>query len=225
MGVHPVIALARRAASDPARPVLTHIDAAAGTRIELSAVTLANNVAKTAGLLGDELGVPPRGVVGLALAAHWNVAVWAMAAWSIGATVQWLADGRSQGCDVVACSVDRLAAIETTGERVAVSGDPFGGPCRVPLPPGVLDWSVAMRGHPDVLVPRDLQAEPEALLVARTRDLPPHARLLVASDAPERVVTGLLTTLAAGASLVVVTGGGDLDALATQERIEQVLSD
>ncbi|MGF7238961.1 MAG: hypothetical protein ACQSGP_29015, partial [Frankia sp.] len=50
-------ALARRLATDPARPMLTFYDDQTGERTELSATTLDNWVAKTANLLTDSLGV------------------------------------------------------------------------------------------------------------------------------------------------------------------------
>ena len=212
---------------DPARPLLTHVDIADGTRVELSAVTLANNVAKTAGLLGDELGVMAGGTVGMALVAHWNVAVWAMGVWSLGAAVRWLEETSPDitGCDAVAASPEHIAAVQDARELVVVSRDPFGGPCRVPLPPGALDWSVAMRSHPDVLVPRDLRDEPVHLMARYAGAAPAGARVLVATRRPERVVSALLSALVGGGSLVLVTGGEASAHITSQERVDRTLPD
>src|SRR3954452_11141926 len=74
-------ALLRRA---PARPLVTFYDDATGERVELSVATYANWVAKTAGLLQDELGVDRGGVVLVDLPTHWLGPVWLGAAWRLG---------------------------------------------------------------------------------------------------------------------------------------------
>ena len=48
-------------------PLITHYDDATGERVELSATTLANWVAKTANLLQDEFDVGPGSTVAVAL--------------------------------------------------------------------------------------------------------------------------------------------------------------
>ena len=49
-------ALAGQLRTDAARPLVTFYDDATGERVELSVTTYANWVAKTAGLVQDELG-------------------------------------------------------------------------------------------------------------------------------------------------------------------------
>src|SRR5690606_35078500 len=60
--------------SSPARPLLTHYDDAAQTRIELSGATLANWAAKTANWLVEEFDVEGGDPVCVRLAAHWQTA-------------------------------------------------------------------------------------------------------------------------------------------------------
>src|SRR3954463_16780355 len=62
---------ARLLAADPGRPFVTYYDESSGERSELSAKSLANWVAKTHHLLGDELGLGVGDTAVLALPAHW----------------------------------------------------------------------------------------------------------------------------------------------------------
>src|SRR3954470_3715581 len=64
----------------PARPLVTFYDDATGERVELSVATYANWVAKTAGLLQDELGLERGAMVLVDLPTHWLGAVWLRAA-------------------------------------------------------------------------------------------------------------------------------------------------
>lgn len=58
-------------AAEPGRPFVTYYDEASGERTELSAKSLANWVAKTHHLLGDELGLGAGDTALIALPAHW----------------------------------------------------------------------------------------------------------------------------------------------------------
>jgi uncharacterized protein (TIGR03089 family) len=87
----PTEVLAALLRSDPARPRVTFYDDSVnvGERIELSGKVLANWVSKAANLLQDELEIGPGSVVRLDLPAqHWRTAYWALAVWSVGATVE-----------------------------------------------------------------------------------------------------------------------------------------
>ena len=59
----PYAALRERVRRTPALPLLTFHDLATGERMELSAISLDNAVAKTAGLLRDELDIEPGDVL------------------------------------------------------------------------------------------------------------------------------------------------------------------
>lgn len=89
----PADVLAELLRSDPSRPRVTFYDDSAGERIELSGKVLANWVSKAANLLQDELAIGPGSVVRLDLPAqHWRTLYWALAAWSVGATVDLTGD-------------------------------------------------------------------------------------------------------------------------------------
>src|ERR1700730_16678532 len=77
----PADLLRRVVAGDPARPLVTFYDDAAGERIELSAKTFDNWVAKTANLLVDGLDAEPGERVAIALPRHWQTCVWVFASW------------------------------------------------------------------------------------------------------------------------------------------------
>lgn len=86
----PADVLASLLRADPSRPRVTFYDDSVnvGERIELSGKVLANWVSKAANLLQDELDVGPGSVVRIDLpATHWRTLYWALAAWSVGATV------------------------------------------------------------------------------------------------------------------------------------------
>jgi len=76
--------LERAVGRDPARPLLTYYDDATNERAELSVVTFANWVAKTANLLVDGLGAQPGQRVAVHLPVHWQGAVWLSACWASG---------------------------------------------------------------------------------------------------------------------------------------------
>ena len=87
----PADVLARLVASDSGRPRLTWYDDTPGLtngeRIELSARVLMNWVSKAANLLQDDCAAGPGTTVGLDVPTHWRGVYWALAAWSVGATV------------------------------------------------------------------------------------------------------------------------------------------
>jgi uncharacterized protein (TIGR03089 family) len=118
----PADVLARMVASDPGRPRLTWYDdepgPTAGERIELSARVLANWVSKAANLLQDDAAAGPGTTVGLDLPAHWRSLYWALATWSVGATVVVGDDARD--ADVLVTGTPEAAAGHG-GDAVLVS--------------------------------------------------------------------------------------------------------
>jgi uncharacterized protein (TIGR03089 family) len=224
-----LLALALR--RDPAAPLITYYDDATAERIELSAATLANWVAKTANLLQDEFDVGPGSTVAVALPVHWQTAAVLLAVWSCGATVVDTATedyGRLADVDVVLAAHDRLAALEDAVEDtvdvelLALSLHPLGmgmtgysGPAR--------DFALEVRAHGDRFVPYEFP-EPGApglrigALELTLGGLAEAARELgdrLGLTAGDRVlidertaleagpVAWLLAPLAAGASLVL----------------------
>ncbi|WP_347057886.1 TIGR03089 family protein [Blastococcus sp. HT6-30] len=142
---------------DGAAPLVTQYDDTTGERVELSAATLANWVAKTANLLQEEFDVGPGSRVTLALPVHWQTAAVLLAVWSCGATVVDTAaedEGRLDDADVVLAAQDRLPALEELGpaELLGLSLHPLGmgmsgyvGPAR--------DFALEVRSHGDVFHP------------------------------------------------------------------------
>ena len=84
----PAELLRRRVADDPSNPLVTFYDDATGERVELSARTFDNWVAKTANFLVDGLAAEPGMRAVLVLPPHWQTAVWLMACWSAGLLVE-----------------------------------------------------------------------------------------------------------------------------------------
>ena len=224
---------------DPARPFVTFYDDATGERVELSLATYANWVAKTAGLLQDELDVERGALVLVDLPTHWLGAVWLGAAWTMGLTVT--ADQELAGeSDLVVCGPDSLApyAHERSGPLVvALSLRPLGARFLEPLPAGVVDYGAVVLAQPDAFAPLDAPAADD-LAWRGAGDAWSQDALVSAAHESDLVVDGgrLLTdvrpTSAPGLHTLLaplVRGGGAVwvrhlaadrwDTLAAQERI------
>ncbi len=116
--------------SDPARPRITCYDDARGERIELSGKVLANWVAKAANLLQEEYDAAPGTLVRLDLPPHWRSLYWALAAWSVGATVTVTGDadvavstdpaslGDGPGILLTLAALARCASIPVPGDAI-----------------------------------------------------------------------------------------------------------
>ncbi len=143
--------------ADASRPLVTFYDDATGERVELSVVTFANWVAKTAGLCQDELDVERGSLLLVDLPTHWLGAVWLGAAWSLGAQVTDDADVAADA-DLVVCGpegVERYAARSAPGTVVALSLRPLGGRFTGPLPEGVVDYGAVVLAQPDAFAAYD----------------------------------------------------------------------
>lgn len=141
--------LRRALADDPARPRLTFYDDATGERVELSTTTLANWVAKTVNLLTLTCGVGPGSRVSLHLPRHWLLAVWALAADTVGAEV---VIGSAGPVDLSVVGPEILMPgyePPDADEVVACSLAPMAAPFRDPLPVLVRDYTVEARTMPD----------------------------------------------------------------------------
>jgi len=136
------------------RPLVTFYDDATGERVELSAVTYANWVAKTAGLLQDELGLERGGRLLVDLPTHWLGPVWLGAAWSVGLAVT--DELGAPAPDVVVCGPERLEEHAACGSPVvALSLLPMATRFREPLPSGVVDYGAVVWGQPDAFAAYD----------------------------------------------------------------------
>jgi uncharacterized protein (TIGR03089 family) len=225
----PADLLAEAVRRSPAAPLVTWYDDATGDRVELSAATLANWVAKTANLLQDEFDVGPGSTVALALPVHWQTAAVLLAVWSCGAAVLDTAaedDGRlaDADVDVVLAGQDRIAPLEEVG------ADPLLGLSLHPLGLGMTgyvgsarDFALEVRVQGDVFVPYST-ADPDGPglrvggleltlggLVATAAELAGRLgltdgdRVLVETRTAEEAgpVAWLLAPLAAGASVIL----------------------
>ena len=149
--------LSRALGRDPARPFVTFYDDATGERVELSVTTYANWVAKTAGLVQDELGLEPGDLVLVDLPTHWLGAVWLGALWSGGQVVT-VDPALADDAALVVCGP---AGVEAHGARaaevpvVALSLRPLGAPFTEALPTGVVDYGAVVLAQPDVFMPLD----------------------------------------------------------------------
>ena len=196
-------------ARDPMGPRITYYDDATGERIELSAATLQNWVAKTANLLRDDLGAGPGTRVAVLLPAHWQTAAVLLGIWWVGAEV--VATGPA---DIALCTRSRLEEADAAaegGEVAVLSLDPFGKPAE-DLPIGVTDYATAVRVHGDQFAPErsagaalEGASVDEALAAARARaeSLGVDSDDRVMSLAPLSV-DDLLAVLLSGASLIMV---------------------
>jgi uncharacterized protein (TIGR03089 family) len=150
--------LAAELRRDPSRPVVTFYDDATGERIELSTTTYANWVAKTAGLVQDELDLERGSRVHLALPSHWLGAVWVGAVLTLGGTVVTGAPATAEDVDLVVCGPEGLPRFAPLADRVpvlALSLAPLGARFREPLPTGVVDYGAVVLGQPDVFMALD----------------------------------------------------------------------
>ncbi|HET7193796.1 MAG TPA: TIGR03089 family protein [Nocardioides sp.] len=170
---------------DAGRPLITFYDHASGERTELSVTTYANWVAKTAGLLADELDLERGEVVRLDLPTHWLGPVFLGAAWTVGLAVT---DG--DDADAYVCGPDGVArwaarSVQRDAVVLASALRPLGTRFADPLPPGVHDYGVEVWSQPDAWVAVDPPG-PEDLAVGDTT----HARLWSAAAAGDVLADG-----------------------------------
>src|SRR6476469_4381836 len=88
--------LRRRVRANGSTPLLTYYDLDSGERTELSAISFGNWVDKTSNLLVDEVAVTEGEAISMPLAheapGHWLTAVWQLACWQLGLTVDLTVD-------------------------------------------------------------------------------------------------------------------------------------
>lgn len=236
--VTPYAALTERMRRDPASPLLTYRDLATGERMELSAASLGNAIAKTAGMLRDELDAAPGAIIGVHLPLHWQRVVW-LGACAATSTV-FAPEADSDACDVLVVDRERLGLVGAAREDVLVSLAPFGLPDGADVPAGVTEAAVAMRGHPDSFVPWDPPTESTPLLrtpegtlsqgelMARAthglsrRGVEGGARFAIIDPEPQADLLALGGPLAHGGSVVLIAkaDSGDLQQTLRQEGVE-----
>jgi uncharacterized protein (TIGR03089 family) len=227
--------LQRRRREGAGGPFVTFVDGGSGERTELSAVSLENAAAKIANALRDEYDLGPGSVVGLRLPLHWQRSAWCAGVWTAGCLV---APDSDDADLVVTTAGDAPDLVGHPAPLAVVSLHPFGLPVVELLPPGVDDVTLAVRQQPDAylydpptgdlpaLRTAALELDQSALLdlalaLGTQWGLEPGGRLLVRDTvaADDGWLAALAVPLACGASVVLVTGAGDVDRIAEQERV------
>ncbi len=133
--------LTRRTATNPAAPFVTWYGP--DGRVELSAATFSNAVAKLCGLLEAEIGVAPGDQVRLDLPLHWQLSVWLAASDALGLDVT--TDEEGAAAVVATMNPD----CDLPGQKVLVPSSPLGLP-GPPAPAGVIDQGREAPGQPDI---------------------------------------------------------------------------
>lgn len=215
----PADVLADLIADDATRPALTYYDDTSGTggeRIELSRKVLGTWVAKAANALQEGLDVHPGSVVLLDLPApHWRLTYWALAVWSVGATVT--VDDH-EGADVLITTDPDSAAAEDADEVIAVSLPALSRRFEGSLRSGVMDeahelasygddftaWDSPDPEDPALVVNGERTAYAELLGAVRT---PARSRALVTTRDPATMLRQLLDVWSGRGSVVLVQGG------------------
>lgn len=238
-----------RLASSPGAPLVTSYDTATGERMELSAASLANWVAKTHFLLIDELGLGEPDTALVTLPLHWMAAPVLLGCWSAGLAVT--SDAAAAGSAAVAfVSEAGIAAARAAGvpEVYALSFATWGRGFDGPAPEGSEDYVMAVRPQADKWVgvrfgatgSDDAWTGPwgeltRAELVQRGREraaalgLLPGGRLVVADSAQfdgPFWLDALVAPLAVDASVVLVSGAdrAGIERIAETERATAILS-
>ena len=241
--------LDRAVVADPARPLLTFYDDATDERVELSVVTFANWVAKTANLLVDGLGAQPGQRVAVDLPVHWQGAVWHAACWAAGLVTVTGADGGRTDIAVVPMDPAETAATTTpvqADEIIGLGLGPLGLARRDVARPAhvTLDYDSEIHSYGDRFGPRagDIPDQPalqvgevvhtaghlasEAAARVVACSMPPGARILsvLAFDHLAGILVGLLVPLANGGGTVLCRrpDRGRLAARAVTERVTAV---
>lgn len=194
------------------RPLVTFYDDATGERVELSVTTYANWVAKTAGVLQDELGLERGDTVLVDLPTHWLAPVWLGACWITGLAVT--TDPGAEP-DLVVCGPERVERYAGGScPVVALSLLPMGRRFAESLPEGVVDFGVVVWGQPDCFVSYDPPTPADAAWLAAVLRTQQGLLTEAAQHAWSAPGTRLLTDLAPVsetgilAFLAPLTGGG-----------------
>ena len=145
--------LAEQVRLSGSRPLVTFYDDTTGERVELSVVTYANWVAKTAGVLQDELGLERGDTVLVDLPTHWLAPVWLGACWTTGLAVT---TDPGVDRDLAVCGPGGLETYAAGASPVVgLSLLPMGRRFSDPVPDGVVDFGVVVWGQPDAFISYD----------------------------------------------------------------------
>jgi uncharacterized protein (TIGR03089 family) len=226
-------------ASDAGRPRLTCYDDVSGPgqgeRIELSGRVLANWVAKAANLLQDDLDGAPATTIGLDVPAHWRAYYWALAAWSVGATVV-VGNGADTADVVVTTNHDVAARVANEAGLAVLVTLPMLAAANMDAAADVVDEARELPTYGDVFVPLE-EPDPNdpalvdgevthayADVVVSQPDWGPSPRVRI----PEKLAEGLLDALSAwaadGSVVLVREPAGDQSRRLAAENLTSDLS-
>lgn len=236
----PAHLLAEAVDHDATRPVLTYYDdtpGGTGERIEISRRVLRTWVAKAANALQESLDVQPGSVVLVDLPSpHWRLAYWALAVWSVGAT---LTVDTHEGADVLITTNPDSELAEDCDEVVAVALPGLSRDFGTELRSGVLDEAAELSSYGDDFSAWDEPEEDDVALVHHgdrltyaellegLEPLPQGGRSLITTTDPGRFALLVLQLLATRGSAVLVRGpqpGAD-DSRLSAEGVDHRVSD
>jgi uncharacterized protein (TIGR03089 family) len=207
--------LAAMLRSDPGRPRITCYDdtpgPTSGERIELSAKVLANWANKAANALQEEWDLGPGSTVRLALPPHWRTLYWALATWSIGATV--VLDDEPTDLLVT----DERSRLEDSTPAVLVTLAGLARSAPDAVPPGAMDEARELSTYADQFAAWDEPAPNDVALracgentaygaVVPQRDWPRGVRLHTPTSDTSALLADALGAWALDGSLVLSRG-------------------
>jgi len=174
---------------DPSAPLITWIDGP--NRVELSATTVLNGIAKVANALALDLDAGPR--VRLDLPWNWQLPIWQGGIWASDRRI-------AEPADVIVVSETSDTAPPGSW---AVSLDPWGRAITTQLPAGVEDVTDIVRMQPDTLLfppTRNTAPLEDARAVADALGITPGDRILALPGDP---LLPLLVPLVADTSVIL----------------------
>lgn len=209
-------------ADNATAPLVTFYDdtpgPTAGERIELSRRVVQNWVAKAANALQEGMDVHSGSVVLLDLPApHWRTFYWALATWSVGATLTLDSD---EGADVLITHDPQGPLVDDADEVIAVALPALARDFGADLRSGVMDEAHELSSYGDSFTPWD-DPDPDriALVAGGERvsyaDLvpaptwPSGTRVLIRENSVPLCLQQMLQVVAAGGSMVLVRGGSE----------------
>jgi uncharacterized protein (TIGR03089 family) len=221
--------------SDAGRPRVTCYDdvpgPTQGERVELSARVLANWVSKAANALQEEWDLGPGSRVRLDLPPHWRALYWALAVWSVGATV--VLDDTAADLLVTA---DPRAAASAPGPAVLVTLAALARGAGEPVRPGVMDEARELATFGDQFAAWDEPSGSDPALTAGGedtayddvvpgRDWPDHVRVHTAAGDMAQVLADALGAWALDGSVVLSRGPAPATGLADRLTSEGVTTE
>jgi uncharacterized protein (TIGR03089 family) len=217
----PASVLAEIIRTDPGRPRVTFYEDTAGPtrgeRIELSGKVLANWVSKAANALQDEFDLGQGSVVHLSLPPHWRALYWAMAVWSLGATLD-VAGSRHPDLSICDAPTALTAATAPpTSDVVLITLEALARAHNGPVPTGAMDEARELATFGDRFVavgeptPDDLalitdRAQVPYRSVVPQRGWPAGSRVNLAGDLTA-VLESTLAAWAVDGSVVLARNG------------------